>query len=70
MLLDAGTPEEWLRHARSDPALSLRKMGIKIPLTDLLPAQLAIENDCQLFSLDSHFDKVPNLQRYSTSISE
>lgn len=45
-------------------ARSLRESGIIAPLTDLLLAQLAIENNCQLFSRDHHFDQIPDLPRF------
>ena len=42
----------------------LRGQGIKVPLTDLVVAALAIKNDCELFSFDSQFDHIPNLKRF------
>ncbi|MBI2843958.1 MAG: PIN domain-containing protein [Armatimonadetes bacterium] len=44
---------------------SLRRSGIVVPLTDLLIAQLAIENDCLIYTLDSHFDRIPDLPRFT-----
>ena len=46
---------------------SLRKKGLTVPTTDVVLAGLAIENQCQLFSLDSHFDRIPGVKRYPKS---
>jgi len=40
-------------------SLELRKRGLTIPLTDLLIAVLAVENDCQIYTRDSHFKLIP-----------
>jgi hypothetical protein len=43
---------------------SLRRSGITIPLTDLLIAAIALEHNCQVFTLDPHFEKIPGLSLY------
>jgi len=45
---------------------NLRKKGKTIPSTDCLIAELCIRNDLMLFSLDSHFDEIRELKRFST----
>lgn len=42
----------------------LRQQGISVPLTDLILAALALENDSELFSSDTHFDRIPELKRF------
>jgi len=49
---------------------SLRKKGLTVPTTDVVLAGLAIENQCHLFSLDSHFDRIPGVKRYPKSALE
>jgi len=44
---------------------NLRRQGIGVPLTDLILAALAIENDYELFTLDNHFYRVPKLKRFN-----
>lgn len=43
---------------------ALRRRGITLPLSDLIIASLALEHDCQLFTLDPHFRKIPSLKLY------
>lgn len=43
---------------------SLRRKGITIPLSDLIVASLAISEDCEVFTVDSHFEHVKELKRY------
>jgi len=42
----------------------LRVRGVRIPLTDLVVAALAIEHDCEFLTSDGHFDHVPRLKRF------
>jgi len=44
--------------------ISLRKSGLTIPLSDLLIATIAIENDLSVFTLDKHFEQIPGLRLY------
>ncbi|HJU04477.1 MAG TPA: PIN domain-containing protein [Nitrospiraceae bacterium] len=44
----------------------LRKKGMTLPISDLIIAALAFEHDCAVYSLDSHFTKIPDLQLYSS----
>ena len=46
-------------------AFTLRRKGITIPITDILIACLAIENNCLIFSLDQHFQDIPNIELVS-----
>lgn len=45
-------------------ALSLRKKGINLSLTDVAIATLAIENNLQIFTLDKHFEQIPEVKMY------
>ncbi len=44
---------------------NLRKQGIAVPLTDLILAALALENKCELFTFDSHFDQIAEIKRFN-----
>jgi predicted nucleic acid-binding protein len=48
---------------------NLRHQGIGIPLTDLILAALALENDSVLFTSDSHFERIPEVKRFKHSIA-
>ena len=43
----------------------LLRKGITLPLSDLIIAAMAIERDCRIYSLDTHFKKIPGLHLYS-----
>ena len=49
---------------------SLRRKGITIPVTDIIIASLAIENNCKIFTLDPHFDKIPDINIYRDRIAQ
>ena len=57
--LDANI-DTWIRAGRI--SFSLRRKGITIPTTDLIIASLAIENDSNIFTLDPHFEKIPDIK--------
>lgn len=57
------TQSTWLQTGHLSAAL-LRK-GVTLPLSDLIIASLAIERDCRIYSLDTHFKKIPGLHLYS-----
>jgi predicted nucleic acid-binding protein len=42
----------------SELGYKLRTKGLHVPIADLLIAQVAIDNDCILLHMDSHFDLV------------
>jgi predicted nucleic acid-binding protein len=46
---------------------SLRRRGITLPLSDLIIAGLALDQDCAVFTLDPHFRKIPGLRLYRPS---
>ncbi len=51
------TPEAtWSRVAQL--SLSLRARGVSVPYSDLLIAQIAIDNGCHLVHSDRHFDLI------------
>ena len=54
--------ETWVQAGRI--SFGLRRKGITIPVTDVVIGALALQNDCQVFSLDPHFEKIPNLKRF------
>jgi len=42
----------------------LRKKGVTLPMSDVLIASAAIENDFSVLTSDSHFAKIPHLKLY------
>ena len=48
-----------------DLSATLLRKGVTLPLSDLIIAALAIERDCRIYSLDTHFKKIPGLHLYS-----
>ena len=57
----------WIEAGRI--SYSLRRKGITIPITDIIIASLAIENNCAIFTLDPHFDKIPGINIYKDAIA-
>ncbi len=55
----------WLR--AGDLSANLLRKGVTVPLSDFIIAALAIERDCHIYSLDTHFKKIPGLPLYSTA---
>lgn len=47
-----------------DLSAQLLRRGITLPLSDLIIAALAIERDCRIYSLDTHFKKIPDVHLY------
>jgi predicted nucleic acid-binding protein len=56
------TTDLWIKAGKV--ALSLRKKGINLPLTDVAIAALAIEHNLQIFTLDKHFEQIPGVKVY------
>ncbi len=57
------TIDTWVRAGKI--SFSLRRKGITIPTTDLIIAGLAIEHDCSVFTVDPHFEKIPDLKLFT-----
>ncbi len=55
--------ETWLRAGRI--GAQLRAHGASIPVPDLLIAALAMQHGCALYTLDAHFQGIPDLTLYS-----
>ncbi len=53
------TINTWIQSGRI--SFALRKKDITIPTTDLIIASLSLENNCKIFTLDLHFNKIPNV---------
>ena len=47
-----------------DISAALKKKGVTLPLSDILIASIAIENNLAVFTLDKHFEQIPNLKKY------
>ncbi len=56
------TQETWTKVGSL--SFQLRRHGVTVPMADLLIAALAIEQDCQVYTLDEHFQRVPGLSLY------
>jgi predicted nucleic acid-binding protein len=56
------TTDTWIEAGRT--SFALRRKGITIPITDLIIAALALENECQILTLDPHFKKIPGVSLY------
>lgn len=54
------TTDLWIKAGQT--ALSLRKNGLNLPLTDVAIAVLAIEHNLHLFTLDKHFEQIPGIK--------
>lgn len=52
--------ETWERAGKI--AMDLRIQGRTIPMPDIIIAALALENNCQVFTLDEHFERIPGLK--------
>jgi predicted nucleic acid-binding protein len=59
-LLD--TIETWTKAA--ELAISLRRLGLFVPLTDLEVAAVAMEHHCEIYTLDDHFNRIPGVKLY------
>lgn len=49
-------------HKAAEVALSLKKKGLTLPLSDILIASIAIENKLSIFTLDKHFALIPGVR--------
>ncbi len=56
------TRETWMLAGQI--ASSLRNRGTVIPLTDLIFAALALENDIEVLTTDAHFKYIPRLKHF------
>lgn len=58
----AETPEDFLEAARLYS--SLRPRGITIPASDCLAATVALRREFSFYTMDAHFDYIPDLNRF------
>jgi predicted nucleic acid-binding protein len=54
------TEQTWLRAARR--SFELMKRGLPTPLSDLVIAEVALENGIAVYTVDEHFDRVDGLR--------
>ncbi len=45
-------------------SISLKKEGLNLPMSDIFIATIAIENNLSVFTIDKHFEQIPNLKLY------
>lgn len=57
--------DTWVRAGETSSVL--RRRGITLPFTDLVLAVLSIEHLCEVYTLDPHFRKIPEVRLYSPS---
>lgn len=50
----------------SEISASLRRNGLNLPLSDILIAAVAIRNNFSVFTLDKHFEQIPEVKSYRT----
>ncbi len=50
--------------AAAGMSAGLRRRGVTLPMTDILLATLARENQCRIWSLDPHFASIPGVRLY------
>jgi predicted nucleic acid-binding protein len=51
-----------LWHRAADLSIRLKKNAVNLPLSDILIAAIAAENDLSVYTLDNHFKQIPNLK--------
>jgi len=51
--------KEW--QTAGEMSAALRRKGVTIPLSDILIAAVAVNQDCEVFTTDPHFDSIPGL---------
>ncbi len=56
------TIDLWIKAGKL--ALSLRRKGINLPLTDVAIGVLAIEHNLHILTLDKHFEQIPGVRVY------
>ena len=59
------TRSTWVK--AGETSASLLRRGITLPMSDLIIAAIALEYRYQVYSLDAHFKKIPNLSLYRPS---
>lgn len=55
----------WIR--AGETSASLLRRGITLPMSDLIVSAIALEHQCQVYSLDVHFQKILGLTLYKPS---
>jgi tRNA(fMet)-specific endonuclease VapC len=55
--------ETWLKAGKL--SFELRRQGLATPLADLAIAAVALDNDLEIYAVDSHFERVPGLRLHS-----
>jgi predicted nucleic acid-binding protein len=45
-------------------AMSLKRKGLSLPVSDILLAAVAIEHNLSVFTLDKHFESIPGIRLY------
>lgn len=58
------TKETWVETGLI--SFKLRKKGVTLPVTDILIATLAKENDCEIYTVDPHFERIPEVKLYGS----
>ncbi len=56
-------PHTWINAARLSS--TIRKKGVTLPPSDIFLAQLALEHDLSIFTIDDHFKFIPGVKLIS-----
>ena len=52
--------ETWQKAGEMSAAL--RRKGLTIPLSDIIIAAVALAENCEIYTIDPHFEKIPGLR--------
>jgi len=61
------TKDTWVKAA--ELSFRLRRRGLTTPLTDLVVATVAIENEIAVYAKDQHFERIPGLKLHEPESS-
>ena len=53
-----------LWQSAAELSIFMKKNGVNLPLSDIFIAAIAVENDLSIYTLDKHFEQIPNLKLY------
>ena len=53
-----------LWQSAAELSIAVKKNGVNLPLSGIFIATVAIENDLSIYTLDKHFEQIPNLRLY------
>lgn len=63
----ADTQGTWVRVGAL--GFQLLRKGVTVPMVDVVIAALALEHDCEVYTTDQHFQRIPGLKLYEAAPS-